>query len=50
MSLTLLEAQRLSAGTFREINEKLDVVRGKGWNPFVIVTDLLEEAGRLRLL
>jgi NTP pyrophosphatase (non-canonical NTP hydrolase) len=47
MSLTLAEAQRLSARIFREINEKLDVIRGKGWNPFVIVTDLLEEAGEV---
>jgi NTP pyrophosphatase (non-canonical NTP hydrolase) len=47
MALTLLEAQKLSAKIFREINEKLDVIRGKGWNPFVIVTDLLEEAGEV---
>ena len=47
MSLTLLEAQRLSAKIFREINDKLDVIRGKSWNPFVIVTDLLEEAGEV---
>jgi len=47
MSLTLSDAQKLSAKTFREINEKLDVIRGKGWNPFVIVTDILEEAGEV---
>jgi len=47
MTLTLLEAQKLSAEVFREINEKLDAIRGKGWNPFVIVTDLLEEAGEV---
>jgi len=23
------------------------VIRGKGWNPFVIVTDILEEAGEV---
>jgi len=47
MSLTLSDAQKLSAKIFREINEKLDVIRGKGWNPFVIVTDILEEAGEV---
>lgn len=47
MSITLSDAQKLSARIFREINEKLDVIRGKGWNPFVIVTDLLEEAGEV---
>ena len=30
---------------FRKINDKLDLERGKGWTPFVMVTDLLEEAG-----
>jgi NTP pyrophosphatase (non-canonical NTP hydrolase) len=30
---------------FRKINEVLDPERGKSWTPFVIVTDLLEEAG-----
>jgi len=47
MPLTLSEAQKLSAKSFREINEKLDAIRGKGWNPFVIVTDILEEAGEV---
>jgi len=47
MSLTLSDAQKLSAKSFREINEKLDVIRGKGWDPFVIVTDILEEAGEV---
>lgn len=47
MSLTLSDAQKLSAKTFREINEKLDVIRGEGWNPFVIVTNILEEAGEM---
>jgi len=45
MSITVSDAQKLSAKTFKEINEKLDTIRGKGWNPFVIVTDILEEAG-----
>jgi NTP pyrophosphatase (non-canonical NTP hydrolase) len=47
VTLTLLEAQKLSAKIFKEINEKLDVIRGKSWDPFVIVTDLLEEAGEV---
>ncbi len=47
MSITLSDAQKLSARIFRKINEKLDDIRGKGWNPFVIVTDLLEEAGEV---
>jgi NTP pyrophosphatase (non-canonical NTP hydrolase) len=47
MSISLLEAQKLSGKIFRQINEKLDVMRGKGWNPFIIVTDILEEAGEV---
>lgn len=47
MTLTLSDAQKLSVTIFKEINEQLDVARGKGWNPFVIVTDLLEEAGEV---
>ena len=47
MALTLFEAQKVSWKIFRKINEKLDVARGKGWNPFVIVTDILEEAGEV---
>jgi len=47
MSLTISEAQKLSFKTFEEINKKMDVARGKGWNPFVIVTDILEEAGEV---
>ena len=47
MSITLEKAQELSIKTFEEINEKMDVAKGKGWNPFVIVTDLLEEAGEV---
>ena len=45
MSLTLRDAQHLCWKTFRKINAKLDPVRGKSWTPFVMVTDLLEEAG-----
>ena len=29
------------------INDKLDPERGKVWTPFVMVTDLLEEAGEV---
>ena len=29
------------------INDKLDPERGKSWTPFVITTDLLEEAGEV---
>lgn len=47
MSVSLLEAQKLSAKIFREINEKLDGMRGKDWDPFIIVTDVLEEAGEV---
>jgi NTP pyrophosphatase (non-canonical NTP hydrolase) len=45
--LTLRDAQHLCWKNFRKINEKLDPNRGKGWTPFVIVTDLLEEAGEV---
>lgn len=47
MAMTLSDAQKLSARVFNEINEKLDVMRGKGWDPFIMVTDLLEEAGEV---
>ena len=47
MSLTLRDAQHLCRKNFRKINDKLDPVRGKGWTPFVIVADLLEEAGEV---
>jgi len=47
MHLTIFEAQRLSSRTFEEINRKISVARGKGWNPFVIVTDMLEQAGEV---
>jgi len=32
---------------FRKINNKLDATRGRSWDPFVIVTDILEEAGEV---
>ena len=47
MSLTLQDAQHVSWKIFTKINAKLDAERGKPWDPFVIVTDLLEEAGEV---
>jgi NTP pyrophosphatase (non-canonical NTP hydrolase) len=47
MSLTLRDAQHLCWKNFRKINEKFDPARGQGWTPFVMVTDLLEEAGEI---
>lgn len=47
MFLTLRDAQHLCWKSFRKINDKLDPVRGKGWTPSVMVTDLLEEAGEI---
>jgi NTP pyrophosphatase (non-canonical NTP hydrolase) len=47
LSLTLRDAQHLSWKNFRKINDVLDPQRGKGWTPFVMVTDLLEEAGEV---
>jgi len=46
MSLTLRDAQHLCWKNLK-ISDKLDPERGKGWTPFVIVTDLLEEAGEV---
>lgn len=47
MALTLRDAQHFCWKSFRKINDKLDSKRGKGWTPFVMVTDLLEEAGEV---
>jgi NTP pyrophosphatase (non-canonical NTP hydrolase) len=47
MSVTLRDAQHLCWKNFRKINDKLDPERGKSWTPFVMVTDLLEEAGKV---
>jgi len=47
MSLTLRDAQHLCWKNFRKINDVLDKQRGSGWTPFVMVTDLLEEAGEV---
>jgi len=47
MPLTLQEAQLVSWKIFRKINDKLDISRGRGWDPFVVVTDILEETGEV---
>ena len=47
LSLPLRDAQYLCWKTFKKINMKLDAARGKSWSPFVMVTDLLEEAGEV---
>lgn len=47
MSLTLLDAQHLCWANFKKINSELDSRRGRTWTPFVMVTDLLEEAGEV---
>jgi NTP pyrophosphatase (non-canonical NTP hydrolase) len=47
MSVTLRDAQHLCWKNFRKINDKLDPQRGKGWTPFVMAADLLEEAGEV---
>ena len=45
--MTMRDAQHLCWKNFRKINDQLDPQRGKGWTPFVMVTDLLEEAGEV---
>ena len=47
MKLTLRDAQQLCWKNFRKINSELDPRRGVGWTPFVMITDLLEEAGEV---
>jgi NTP pyrophosphatase (non-canonical NTP hydrolase) len=47
LSMTLRDAQHLSWKSFRKINSELDLGRGRGWTPFVMTTDLLEEAGEV---
>lgn len=47
MALTLRDAQHLCWKNFRKINDKIDAERGgKEGTPFVIIADLLEEAGK----
>ena len=50
MSVSLHDAQHLCWKNFRKINDKLDPERGKSWTPFVMITDLLEEAGEVAAL
>ena len=45
--MTLRDAQHLCWKNFRKINDVLDPQRGRGWTPFVMITDLLEEAGEV---
>jgi len=45
--VTLRDAQHLCWKNFRKINDVLDPQRGRGWTPFVMITDLLEEAGEV---
>ncbi len=41
--VTLAQAQRLAYQIFKEINEEKKLE----WSPFVVMTDLLEEAGEV---
>ena len=47
MSTTLSDAQYFCWKTFIKINQKLGPKRERPWDPFVMVTDLLEEAGEI---
>ncbi|HKZ94466.1 MAG TPA: MazG nucleotide pyrophosphohydrolase domain-containing protein [Candidatus Bathyarchaeia archaeon] len=47
MTLTLQDAQHASWKIFRKINDRLGVENGKSRDAFVIVADLLEEAGEV---
>jgi NTP pyrophosphatase (non-canonical NTP hydrolase) len=47
MSTTLSDAQHFCWKTFIKINKRLDQERGRLWDPFVMVTDILEEAGEV---
>jgi NTP pyrophosphatase (non-canonical NTP hydrolase) len=47
LSITIRDAQYLCWKNFIKINQKLDQQRSKKWTPFVLVTDLLEEAGEV---
>jgi NTP pyrophosphatase (non-canonical NTP hydrolase) len=47
LSVTLRDAQHLCWKNFRKINDKLDPERGNAWTPFIMITDLLEEAGKV---
>lgn len=45
MSITLSDAQKLSARVSKKINEEIGLSVGQ--KPFVVITDLLEEAGEV---
>jgi NTP pyrophosphatase (non-canonical NTP hydrolase) len=47
VSVTLRDAQHLCWKNFKKINDHLDPERGRNWTPFVMATDLLEEAGEV---
>ena len=47
MSLTMRDAQYAAWKIFHKINAQLDQKRSRGWDPFVIATDMLEEAGEV---
>jgi len=47
LSVTLRDAQHMCWKNFTKINDKLDPERGRGLTPFVMMTDLLEEAGEV---
>ena len=47
MSLTLRDAQHLCWKNFRKINDNLNPEQGKRWNEFVMIADLVENAGQV---
>ncbi len=47
MPTTITGAQVLSSKTYEVVSRKIATAKGKGWNPFAIVTDMLEEAGEV---
>jgi len=44
MTLTLQDAQHVSWKIMRKVNDRPNAERVKGWNPFIIVADLLKGA------
>jgi len=47
MTMTLQDAQHVSWKIFNKINSRLETETGKGCDRSVVVTDLLEESGRV---
>jgi len=47
MTMTLQDAQHVSWKIFNKINSMLEAERGKSRDSFIVVTNLLEEAGRV---